>query len=146
MTDRSSYQQNRFRGGSLRGEGRSPVERNLSVIIVQIAAPLRTLRAPFCALVLATRTGLPRKTAQNLILDPLPGKKEPHSDIPVGFSGSGWAKLSGEKSLDSRAFGGLWEGWFSAVFWQTERFRGVFSTRTEKRELSGFSGIGRSTG
>jgi hypothetical protein len=46
MTDRSSYQQNRFRWGSPRGEGRSPVERNLSVIIVQIAAPLRTLRAP----------------------------------------------------------------------------------------------------
>ena len=46
MTDRSSYQQNCFRGGSPRGEGRSPVERNLSEIIVQIAAPLRTLRAP----------------------------------------------------------------------------------------------------
>ena len=107
MTDRSSYQQNRFRGGSPRGEGRSPVERNLSVIIVQIATPLRTLRAPFCALALATRTGLPRSSAQNPIFDPLPGKNDPHSGIPVGVSGSGWAKLGGKKCLDSRAFGGL---------------------------------------
>jgi hypothetical protein len=54
-------------------------------------------------------------------------------------------KLSGEKCLDSRAFGGLWERGIPAIFWQTEQFKGVFSTGTENRELSGFSGIDRST-
>ncbi len=44
------------------------------------------------------------------------------------------------------AFGGLWEGCILALFWQTECFMGVFSTGTEKRGLSGFSGIGRRTG
>ena len=52
-------------------------------------------------------TGSSRSTAQNPIFDPLPGKNDPHSGIPVGFSGSGWAKLGGKKCLDSRAFGGL---------------------------------------
>ena len=35
------------------------------------------------------------------------GENNPHRGIPEGFSGSGWAKLGGEKTLDSRAFGGL---------------------------------------
>jgi hypothetical protein len=32
------------------------------------------------------------------------------------------------------------------VFWQTEHNIGVFSTGTENKELSGFSGIDRDTG
>jgi hypothetical protein len=79
------------------------------------------------------------------LFDPIPGKNDPHSGIPVEFSGSGWTKLGDEKCLDSRAFGGLWARRFPAVFWQTKRFKGVFSTGTEKKELSGFSGIDRST-
>jgi len=43
------------------------------------------------------------------IFDPLPGKNDLHIRIPAGFSGSGVGKLRGEKCLDSRAFGGLWE-------------------------------------
>jgi hypothetical protein len=79
------------------------------------------------------------------VFNPLPGKTGLHIGIPVGFSGSGWAKIGSENFLDSRAFDGLWEWCISAVFWLTERFKGVFSTGTEKRELSGFSGIGPGT-
>jgi hypothetical protein len=44
------------------------------------------------------------------------------------------------------AFGRLLTRFKSAVFWQSKRERGVFFTGTEKRELSGFSGIGRDIG
>jgi len=37
----------------------------------------------------------------------LPGKNDPHIGIPVGVSGSGWAKIGGEKCLDLIPFGGL---------------------------------------
>jgi hypothetical protein len=70
-----------------------------------------------------------------------PGKNDPHIGIPVGVSGSGWAKIGGEKCLDLRGFGAGYTRCDSAVFWQTERFKGVFSTGNEKRRLSGFSGI-----
>jgi hypothetical protein len=58
-----------------------------------------------------------------------------------GFSGSGWSKLSGENSLDKKTFGDHWERAFPPVFWQSGCDPGVFSTGTEKKELSGFSGI-----
>ena len=46
MTDRPSCLQYSFRGEAHAAWGPGPVERNLPEIIVQIAAPLRTLRAP----------------------------------------------------------------------------------------------------
>ena len=57
-----------------------------------------------------------------------------------------WHKGRGIKCLDSRAFGGLYEGGFPPAFWQSERLLGVFSTGTENSELSGFSGINQDTG
>jgi hypothetical protein len=62
-----------------------------------------------------------------------------------GFLGPAWAKPSGEIHLDSRAIGGLWERCISPLFWQTERYLSVFSTGTEKKAVSGFSGINRRT-
>lgn len=41
--------------------------------------------------------------------------------------------------------GGHWARGFPTVFWQTERYLGLFSTGIEKGGLSGFSGIDRST-
>jgi hypothetical protein len=38
--------------------------------------------------------------------------------------------------------GGLWARGIPAVFWQTGRKTGVFSTGTEMNGLSGFSGMG----
>ncbi|MDP3563122.1 MAG: hypothetical protein Q8R70_01390 [Methanoregula sp.] len=60
-------------------------------------------------------------------------------------SGPGWGKLNGENCLDLMALGGLWEREIPLVFLKSERFKGVFSTRTEKREFKGFSGIDRDT-
>jgi hypothetical protein len=71
----------------------------------------------------------------------IPGKTDLRIRIPVGFPGPGWDKLSGEKCLDSRGYGGLWERGIPAVFWQSKRNLGVFSTGTEKGEFSTFSGI-----
>lgn len=45
------------------------------------------------------------------------GKNDLHIRIPAG---AGWDKHGGENSLDSRAFGGLWEMWIPAVSLQTE--------------------------
>ena len=47
--------------------------------------------------------------------------------------------ISGENSLGSRALDGHWERCKSALFWQTERFLGAFSTGTEKEGFTGFS-------
>jgi hypothetical protein len=100
---------------------------------------------PFRHALRCSVTGLPLSTAQNPILDLLPGEKEPHIGIPVGFSGSGWAKIGGEKCLDLMPFSGFWEGGISPSFYQSERNLDLFSTGTEKKRLSGFSGFDRCT-
>jgi hypothetical protein len=68
-------------------------------------------------------------------------KNDPHIRIPAAFLGLGWDKLGGKIHLDLMAFSGLWARCKSGVFWQTERYLGVFSTRTEKGGFLGFSGI-----
>ena len=72
-----------------------------------------------------------------------PGKNDPHIRVLAGIQGSGWGKLSGKNDPDSRAFGGLLVRSKFAVFWQTKRYLGVFSTRTEKEGFTGFSGSDR---
>jgi hypothetical protein len=53
------------------------------------------------------------------------------------------AKIGDKIHLDSKAFGRLLERCKSAVFYQTGRYFGVFSTRTETDGFAGFSGTGR---
>ena len=72
-----------------------------------------------------------------------PGKNDPHIRVLAGIQGSGWGKLSGKNDPDSRAFGGLLVRSKFALFWQTKQNLGVFSTGTEKRRFTGFSGISR---
>jgi hypothetical protein len=67
------------------------------------------------------------------------GKNDPHIGVLAAFPGSGWDKLSGKNGLDSRAFSGLWARCKSAVFWQSKREMGVFSTGTEKEGFTWFS-------
>jgi len=55
------------------------------------------------------------------------------------------AKIRDKIHRDSKAFGMLLERSKSAVFYQTERYPGLFFTRTEKEGFTGFSGIGRET-
>ena len=55
--------------------------------------------------------------------------------------GSGWDKPGGKNDLDLKGFPGLLERCKSALFWQTEPYMGVFSTRTEKADFTGFFGI-----
>jgi hypothetical protein len=62
-----------------------------------------------------------------------------HIRVPAGFVGPGWGKLGSEISLGLKGFGCRWARGFSPVFWQTERYSGIFSTRTEKNGFSGFS-------
>ena len=73
------------------------------------------------------------------------GKKETSHSHSGRVSRPGWAKLSGESSLDLMPFGGHWARGFPPVFWQSGRDLSLFSTGTEKRDLSGVSGINRST-
>jgi len=49
-------------------------------------------------------------------------------------------KLCGKNSLDLKGFGGLLMRYKSAVFWQKKRILGIFSTRNEKKQFTGFSG------
>ena len=72
-----------------------------------------------------------------------PGKNDPHIRVLAGIQGSGWGKLGGENSLGLRAFSGRLMRSKYAVFWQTKQNLGVFSTGTEKRRFTGFSGISR---
>jgi hypothetical protein len=48
-------------------------------------------------------------------------------------------KLYGQICLDLKGFGGLLMRCKSAVFWQTERILGIFSTRNEMKQFTGFS-------
>jgi hypothetical protein len=73
----------------------------------------------------------------------IPGKNDPHIRVLAGFPGPEWGKLGGEIHLDSRAFGGHLQGRKSAVFCQSKRYLSLFSTRTEKKDFAGFSGVGR---
>ena len=99
--------------------------------------PLRTLRiASLCSHLLCDR--LPLFLAKTLFFRH-PQKNDPHIRIPAAFPGPGWGKLSGKNGLDSRAFGGLLVRLKFAVFWQTKRNLGVFSTGTEKEGFTGFS-------
>ncbi len=69
------------------------------------------------------------------------GKNEPHILVLAGFLRPGWDKLGGKVLLNLMAFGDLSVRCKSAVFWQTERIYGVFSTGTEKEhnpEISEF--------
>ena len=75
--------------------------------------------------------------------DPHPGKNDPHIRIPAGFTGSGWGKPSGEKCLDSRAFGGNPVRAFPPVFRQSGQYFSLFSPGTESGVFTGFSGISR---
>jgi hypothetical protein len=70
-------------------------------------------------------------------------KNDPLIRVLAAFLWPGWGKLSGKNGLDLRAIGGLWARCNSAVFWQTERLYGVFSTRTETEGFTGFSDIVR---
>jgi len=72
-----------------------------------------------------------------------PQKKDPHIGVLAGFLRSGWGKVWGKNNLDLKAFDGHWARGKSAVFWQIGRILGVFSTRNEKKQFAGFSGIGR---
>ena len=68
-------------------------------------------------------------------------KKQPSHSRSCRVSGVLCAKIRDNIHRDFKAFGMLWERGKSAVFYQTERYLGVFSTRTEKEGFTGFSGI-----
>jgi hypothetical protein len=68
-------------------------------------------------------------------------KKEPHSGVLAGFLGSGGGKSGSSIQLDLKGLTSHKVRCKSAVFWQTERLLGVFSTGTEKGGFTGFSGI-----
>jgi hypothetical protein len=68
-------------------------------------------------------------------------KKEPHSGVLAGFWGSGWGKSGSYIHLDLNGLTSHKARCKSAVFWQTERLLGIFSTGTEKGGFTGFSGI-----
>ena len=67
-------------------------------------------------------------------------KNDPYIRIPVAFTLSDGVKLSGKNGLDLMAFGGQWAICIPAVFWQTGRYLGVFSTGTETDGFTGFRG------
>ena len=70
-------------------------------------------------------------------------EKFPFIRIPAAFPGTGWGKLRGENYLKIKPFGSPLVRCFPAVFWQTGRDSGAFSTGTEKGGFTGFSGRGR---
>jgi hypothetical protein len=102
------------RWGSPRGEGRSPIERNLlkkknSISFEQVPVLIAARVARFAQLRRArprSATGSPYSRLKSCFLA-IPGKKEPHIRILAAFSGSGGGKLSGKNSLDLMAFGRL---------------------------------------
>ena len=51
-----------------------------------------------------------------------------------------WSKLFGRIHIDCRGIDGPWVRCKSAVFWQTDQYLTVFSTRTEKEGNTGFFG------
>jgi hypothetical protein len=82
----------------------------------QIAAPLRTLRAPSAHSHLLRGPAYIVKLPQNLIFRTSVGKKDPQIRPLFGFSDAGWVKAWVKINLDSRAFGGHWARSKSAVF------------------------------
>jgi hypothetical protein len=80
------------------------------------------------------------------IFSPSFGKNDPHIRVLLAFPDDRWGKSGGKNSLDLKAFGGLYMGCNSAVFWQTEQLLGIFSTRTEKEHNTEISGIGTDIG
>ena len=123
MTDRSSCQQ--------KGPGVMFFTGLITAAHVARFAQLRRARP-------RSATSSPYSLPKPHFLTP-PGKNDPHIRVLAGFPGFTWDKLGGKNGLDSRAFSGLWVRCKSAVFWQTGRFLGVFSTRTEKEGFTGFS-------
>jgi len=73
-------------------------------------------------------------------LDDRQKKKEPHIRIPAGFMDAGWGILHGRIQVDCKGIDGPWVRCKTAVFWQTEQYYAVFSTRTEKEDNRGFAG------
>jgi hypothetical protein len=51
-------------------------------------------------------------------------------------------KVWGKNNLDLKAFGSPKARCKSALFWQTKRILGMFSTRNETEGFTGFAGIG----
>jgi len=69
------------------------------------------------------------------------GENEPHISVLAAFLGVGWDKIGSKKKLCYKVIEGHFLTSKSAVFWQTKRYFGLFSTRTEKGNILGFSGI-----
>src|SRR5208283_609984 len=97
-----------------------------------------TLRAPSAHLHLLRGPAYVVKLLQNPIFKTSVGKKDPQIRPFFGFSGARWVKAWVKINLDSRAFGGHWARSKYAVFWQTGQLKGVFSTRTETKQFTGF--------
>jgi hypothetical protein len=72
----------------------------------QIAAPLRTLRAPSAHSHLLRGPAYVVQLPQNLIFRTSVGKKDPHIRVFLAFSMVRWVKAWVKINLDSRAFGG----------------------------------------
>ena len=72
-------------------------------------------------------------------------KNDPHIRILAAFLGSRQGKLYAENSLGLKAIDDHQARCKSAVFWQTERLLGIFSTGTEKGGFTGLSGTGLDT-
>jgi hypothetical protein len=89
-----------------------------------------------------SKTGLRRQTVEIPVFEISLGKTGLHNRVPVVVLGPGWGKISGKNWHDLRAFGGVYTRCNSAVFWQTGRLWGIFSTGTKKEDNAGFSGSG----
>jgi hypothetical protein len=59
-----------------------------------------------------------------------PWKNDLHIRVLAAFQESGWGKLCGKKQLDKKGLASHWVRYKSAVFLQTERLLGLFSTGT----------------
>ena len=86
---------------------------------------------PFCA---------PLTETQSSVLDPRRRKKRALHSYSGRVPGYVWSKLHGRINIDCRGIGGLWERYKTAVFWQTDQYLAVFSTRIEKEGNTGFPG------
>jgi hypothetical protein len=74
------------------------------------------------------------------------GKNDLHIRVPVAFFQAGWTEIRGRNRGCPKASNGHLARSKSVVFWRTGPDSGVFSTGTEKNELSEFFGMGRNTG
>ena len=110
--------------GSPRGEGRSPVERNIlkkknsipfEQVPVLIAARVARV-AQFAVLAPTLRPAYLVQLPETQFLIPSPEKTTLIFAFRAGFMGSGWGKLSVKKCLDLMPFGGLWARCSSPLF------------------------------